>query len=64
LADAGRDSWASHPWTRVPDIVYEEARRHFDEAEPVELGRPINAWNRAAISFRQVHPMKPNRAAA
>jgi AhpD family alkylhydroperoxidase len=43
--------------THVPDSVYEEARRKFDEAELVKLTvliGAINAWNRLAISFRAV----------
>jgi len=43
--------------THVPDSVYEEARRHFDEAELVRLTvlvGAINAWNRLSISFRTV----------
>jgi AhpD family alkylhydroperoxidase len=47
--------------THVPDAVYEEVRRHFDEAELVKLTMlvaTINAWNRIAISFRSVHPVR------
>ena len=47
--------------THVPDIVYDEVRRHFSEAELVKLTllvATINAWNRLAISLRSVHPMK------
>jgi AhpD family alkylhydroperoxidase len=43
--------------THVPDSVYEEARRHFDESELVRLTvlvGAINAWNRLSISFRAV----------
>ncbi len=39
----------------VPDAVFEEARRHFEERELVELTIAtvtINAWNRLAIAFR------------
>ncbi len=42
---------------QVPEAVYEEARRHFDEAELVALTVAviaINAWNRLAISVRMV----------
>jgi len=38
----------------VPDELYEEARKHFDEAELVELTMAvitINGWNRLAIAF-------------
>jgi AhpD family alkylhydroperoxidase len=82
LLDAWRDSplysdreRAALAWTeavtldsesRVPDDVYEEARRHFPEAELVNLTvavAAINAWNRIAISFRAVHPVKGAHAA-
>lgn len=39
----------------VPDAVYEETRRHFGEAELVELTLAviqINAWNRMNVAFR------------
>ena len=52
--------------THVPDDVYDEAHRHFSEAELVNLTlavAAINAWNRMAISFRAVHPVKATRAA-
>lgn len=52
--------------SRVPDEVYEEARRQFSEAELVNLTvaiATINAWNRIAISFRAVHPAKQAHAA-
>ena len=45
--------------THAPDDVYEDARRHFSEAELVELTLltgAINAWNRIAIGFRLVPP--------
>jgi len=41
--------------THVPDEVYEQVRRHFDEEQLVALtfaAVVINAWNRLAISFR------------
>ena len=47
VTELGRDG--------VPDVVYTEARRHFDERELVELTlatATINAWNRLAIAFR------------
>ena len=53
--------------THVPDAVYEAARAEFSEAELVRLTMlvaTINAWNRIAISFRAVHPVKPARATA
>ena len=43
--------------SHVPDDVYELARRPFNERELVDLTMAvvaINAWNRLAISFRQV----------
>jgi alkylhydroperoxidase family enzyme len=52
--------------SRVPDDIYEEARRHFSEQELVNLTvaiAAINAWNRIAISFRAVHPVKEAHAA-
>jgi AhpD family alkylhydroperoxidase len=53
--------------THVPDSVYEEMRRAFSEAEIVKLTMlvaTINAWNRIAISFRSVHPVKVTAGAA
>lgn len=47
--------------THVPDGVYEQARQSFSEEELVKLTMlvaTINAWNRIAISFRSVHPVK------
>jgi AhpD family alkylhydroperoxidase len=47
--------------THVPDAVYEEVRRHFAEDELVKLTHlvaTINVWNRIAISFRSIHPVK------
>jgi len=41
--------------TGVPDEAYEEVRRHFDEAEVVNLTMAIitiNGWNRLAVTFR------------
>jgi AhpD family alkylhydroperoxidase len=41
--------------THAPDDVYDNARKHFTEAELVALTMAIitiNAWNRLAISFR------------
>ncbi len=40
---------------QVPDAVYAEARKYFDEKELVDLTFAIvviNSWNRLAISFR------------
>jgi len=52
--------------THVPDAVHDEARAQFSEEELVKLTllvATINAWNRIAISFRSVHPLKAARAA-
>jgi AhpD family alkylhydroperoxidase len=41
----------------VPDELYERVRRHFTEAELVNLSLAvvaINGWNRLAISFRAI----------
>lgn len=43
--------------THVPDEVYEEARRQFNEVELVNVTMAvvtINAWNRLSIAFRTV----------
>lgn len=43
--------------THVPDDVYEEVRKQFNEKEIVDLtlvAAAINAWNRLAISLRTV----------
>jgi len=52
--------------SRVPDAVYEQARRHFSEKELVDLTLAIvaiNGWNRVNIAFRTVagtyQPPKP-----
>ena len=53
--------------THAPDADYEEARRYFAEDEMVKLTlviTMINAWNRIAIGFRSVHPVKAASAAA
>ncbi len=47
--------------THVPDAVYEEVREQFDERDLVKLTMlvvAINGWNRIAISFRSLHPVK------
>jgi len=59
-------AYCLHMHSRVPDEVYEEARRHFSEEELVKLTvavGAINAWNRIAISFRAVHPIRKAQAA-
>jgi AhpD family alkylhydroperoxidase len=53
--------------TYVPDEAYEAVRAHFAEAELVKLTMlvvAINGWNRIAISFRSLHPVKPGATAA
>lgn len=47
--------------TNVPDDVYEQLRGSFSDEEVVKLTMlvaTINAWNRIAISFRYIHPVK------
>lgn len=53
--------------THAPDDVYNEVRAHFSEAETVNLTMliaTINSWNRLAISFRSVPPVKVSAATA
>jgi AhpD family alkylhydroperoxidase len=53
--------------THAPDDVYNEVLSQFSEAETVNLTMliaNINAWNRIAISFRSVPPVKAKAAAA
>jgi AhpD family alkylhydroperoxidase len=43
--------------THVPDLVYEEVRKHFNEKELADLTlaiATINAWNRLSIAARTV----------
>lgn len=52
---------------RAPDDVYQQVRAQFSEEETVNLTMliaTINAWNRIAISFRAVHPMKVRASVA
>jgi AhpD family alkylhydroperoxidase len=52
--------------THAPDDVYEEARAQFSEADMANLTMliaTINAWNRIAISFRLVPPVRAKAAA-
>ncbi|HLW28935.1 MAG TPA: carboxymuconolactone decarboxylase family protein [Kiloniellales bacterium] len=47
--------------TGAPDADYEALRMHFTEKEAAALTfliSTINAWNRLAIAFRTIHPMK------
>ncbi len=53
--------------THAPDDVYSGVRAHFSEAETVNLTMliaAINAWNRLAISFRSVPPVKVSAPAS
>ena len=53
--------------THAPDDVYDEARKHFSETEMVNLTMligTINAWNRLAIAFRAVPPVKAKAVTA
>lgn len=41
--------------SRVPDEVYEEARKQFSEEELIDLTlaiTTINSWNRVNVAFR------------
>ncbi|WGR95447.1 carboxymuconolactone decarboxylase family protein [Bradyrhizobium sp. ISRA443] len=51
--------------THAPDADYEAVRAHFSETELVNLTAligTINAWNRIAIGFRAVPPVKAKAA--
>ena len=53
--------------THAPDDVYAEVRKHFSDAETVNLTMliaTINAWNRLAISFRAMPPVRAKAASA
>ena len=53
--------------THAPDDVYNEVRAHFSEAEIVNLTMligTINTWNRLAIGFRAIPPVKAAATAA
>ncbi len=53
--------------THAPEDVYQEIRAHFSEADTVNLTMliaTINAWNRLAISFRAMPPVKAKAASA
>ena len=53
--------------THAPDDLYEDVRAHFPESETVNLTMligSINAWNRIAISFRAIHPVRAKTAVA
>ncbi|MGF6308239.1 AhpD family alkylhydroperoxidase [Bradyrhizobium sp. i1.8.4] len=52
--------------THAPDADYEAVRARFTDSELVNLTTligAINAWNRIAIGFRAVHPVKVKVAA-
>ena len=52
--------------THAPDAEYEAVRAQFTDSELVNLTTligAINAWNRIAIGFRAVHPVKVKVAA-
>jgi AhpD family alkylhydroperoxidase len=47
---------------RVPDAVFEEAKRHFSDAELANLTASIitiNSWNRVMIAYRIPPEVKP-----
>ena len=47
--------------THAPDEAYEEARAQFSEVELANLSVAIgmiNMWNRLAIGFRLIHPVR------
>ena len=53
--------------THAPDDVYGDVRAQFSDAETVNLTMligAINAWNRIAIAFRAVHPVKVKASVA
>ena len=53
--------------THAPDDVYAQVRAQFSEAETVNLTMliaTINAWNRLAISFRAIPPIKAKAVTA
>jgi AhpD family alkylhydroperoxidase len=52
--------------THAPDADYQAVRSQFSDSEMVHLTvliGTINAWNRIAIGFRAVHPVKVKVAA-
>ena len=51
--------------THAPDDVYEELKKQFSDTEVVNITAligVINTWNRIAIGFRAVHPVKVKTA--
>jgi alkylhydroperoxidase family enzyme len=56
---------ASHI-THAPDADYEAMQAYFSESEAVNLTTligAINAWNRIAIGFRAIYPVRKAAAA-
>jgi AhpD family alkylhydroperoxidase len=52
--------------THAPDDLFEGLKKHFKDDEIVKLTvliGAINTWNRIAIGFRAVHPVKAAEAA-
>jgi len=48
--------------SHVPDAVFAEASAEFDETELAQLTSAIiaiNSWNRIAVAYRFLHPVKP-----
>ena len=69
-ASARRSAWTEAltlvSETHAPDDAYEALHRHFTQEEQVKLTLLIglvNAWNRIAISFRSVPPIRAKAAA-
>ena len=63
---AWTDSLTLIAQTHAPDEDFELVRQHFSEEELVKLTMligAINVWNRIAIGFRSVHPVKAAQAA-
>ena len=51
--------------TGAPDVDYEALRTQFSEKEAAALTfliSTINAWNRLAVSFRNIHPVQKEAA--
>lgn len=53
--------------TGAPDDVFDALKDHFTDEEIVNLSMAINVinvWNRIAVGFRSVHPVKADAKAA
>jgi AhpD family alkylhydroperoxidase len=64
---AWTDSLTLLAQTRAPDAAYDELAAQFTEVERVKLSLlivAINGWNRIAVGFRSIHPVKGDSAAA